>query len=627
MNRTITILLAILSLLFAILSAKLNLPVLAFGVVIVVIVSVICNVYNYLDNKTIYFLIYALGLSLLLQTTLIGSYLIGTDVHTEFYFYNNSLNGWDTTIPHSYNTAIGTTVFAPFLTNVFGIDGYFIYKVLYPIVFAFVPVILYKIYHYEFNRQVSFLACIFFVTLPTYTLELIGLPRQMLGELMLALVLLLVIVRPIRLRYSVVLLIVVSSLAAFFHYVTFPAIIMYLIGASVLLLFFRNRQFPIRLILVTVLVSTFVGYIYYDNVAQGEVLRNLKLGSARSVSQIVNTENTITLKNPTLIKDNGEIVENPDSQVVVIPKSKNYFSDQEPLIKTALGLDFMEASITGKIFRIFQYLTEIALILGCWWLVRNRKKLSPEYIAFTITAIGLIGACIVLPRFSNMINVSRFYQLALFLISPLLIMGGLYIFRNVKVLAICLLIPYLAFTTGTVFEVTRETDTTKVNIPYSIALSNDRVRLVGEYTDNDINVRDYIVEKDLPLVLCDINSMLLMSEKYDPFTYLYVPGYELYTMKFEGNKTTVSTKFSTTTVENGWGYFPKDLKDMPVGTYIFMTEYNMENKVVTFKPSWYAMKDTASGLRQNYSFDFVNLDDDFQVEYRQGNATLLKKVK
>jgi len=192
-NKGITIGLGMGALLFAVLSARLNMPYLAFGVVGCAVAAIILCVWNRLDYKFEPYLIFLLGVAFLYQATLISEGLIGTDIHTEYYFYLQALDGWDTSIPHSYNAAIGTTVIAPFLTNTLGIPGYWIYKAIFPFLFAFVPVILFIIYRKEFGDKVAFLGALFFITLPTYMLEMIGLPRMMLGELMMAVVLLLVI--------------------------------------------------------------------------------------------------------------------------------------------------------------------------------------------------------------------------------------------------------------------------------------------------------------------------------------------------------------------------------------------------------------------------------------------------
>ena len=155
------------ALLFALLSARLGISCLAFGVVGCAVAAAVLCAWGKLDERATPYLVFLLGLAFLYQTTLISNGLVGTDIHTEYYFYRAALDGWDTSIAHAYNTAIGTTVIAPFLTNVFRIPGYWIYKAVFPLLFAFVPVILFIIYRKEFGDKVAFLGTLFFITLPT----------------------------------------------------------------------------------------------------------------------------------------------------------------------------------------------------------------------------------------------------------------------------------------------------------------------------------------------------------------------------------------------------------------------------------------------------------------------------
>ena len=606
--RAVTLGLGIAALVCAVLSARLGVPSVAYGVVACAIATMILSVWGRLESRAIPYLVFLLGLAFLYQSTLISNGLIGTDIHTEYYFYREALNGWDISYPHSYNTAIGTTLIAPLLTNWLNIPGYWIYKAIFPFVFALVPMILFVVYRKEFGETVAFLGSVFFITLPTYTLEMIGLPRQMLGELMLAVILLLVVVRPIRLNYSIPLLCVASSLGYMFHYITGPAILLYLAGGSILLVLMKHRQFAVRYLLVVLAVYALVGAVDYSSVADGVVMENLGRTGGAVVERAVGDGDVPV--SPVVIPDEDGATPSVPSEGWWVTE---YFSRQEPLIRTALGLDFMEASVSGKVFRVLQFGTQIALLLGCVWLLRNWRKVSAEYMAFTLTAIALIAACILLPRFSNIINVTRFYHLALFLVSPLLIVGGLYVFRRMKVVLFVLLIPYMLFTTGVVFEASKETDISAVTMPYSIALSNDRVGMIGTYTDNDVLVRDWALEQEYTILLTDINGMLILSEVAEPSTYLYTPAHNFEAYPLEARAMM-------------WGYIPRELGNLPDGGYtylVYLTEWNTQNGLLMFKPMWYAPEDTTSGMRQGYSFEFVGLSGDFVEVYRQGDAVVL----
>ena len=604
----------ILALAFAILSARLGIPDLAYGVVVCTVVAVVLCAFGKL--KGTHYAVYLFGLAFLLQTTLISDNLIGTDIHAEYYIYQISLDGWDMSYPHAYNTAIGSTLIAPSLTRVFGIPGYWIYKVIFPVLFSLVPFYLYSIFKDEFNDKIAFMACVVFVTLPTYLLEMIGLPRQMLGELMLAFIMFCIILRPAKTWQLVPMLIVCVLLGFLFHYVTGPIILAYLVCCLVVLLGIKyigkylkvqKVRFSLIWLAVIIILPSIAGFAYYAKTASGTVMQNYGivtfwLGNRMSDKPIV-----------------------PATAITTItPEPKDgYFEKQEPLIRTALGLDFLEADISGKVFRIVQFLAQLFIILGCLWIIKNRGKISPEFIAFVLSSLAMLLACILLPRFSNIINTTRFYHIALFSLAPVMILGGMFVFRNVKYLLI-FMIPYILVMTGTVFEVSGQNDISKITAPYSIALSNYRLNVVGEFNDADKIVSDYVVDNKIEPVLTDINGMLLLSQRKNPYEYINRSPrtgkyYTVYPLEQGGE----DPGQSISELHKGWGYLPQNVADLPKGTYIFLTSQSMETQSVIFKPDWYNMKDTASGMRVAYPFDYLGITTE-NIIFKSGNSVVLE---
>ena len=387
--------------------------------------------------------LFAIGLALLYQTTLIGPGLVGTDIHGEYYFYQKALNGWDTSIPNAYNTSIGSTVIAPFLTNTFHIPGYWVYKAVFPFFFAFVPVLLYFVFKREFGGKIAFLSVFFFVSMLSWSLEMISLPRQMLAELMFALILFIIMVSKLRFRYKIPLLVVCAVLGMMFHYATGPLILFYVGCAFVFLLFSKRRVFPLKWIglCAIVLVTTLVGY--YGSVASGEALSNIVSSAANrldAVSPFAPETDKVPIElippfvvEPEQIQQPTTVVgETPVAPTTSTPPTPSYLWSQERLVRTALGMDFMGATVLGKIFRVLQYLTQLCIVLGCIYLVKIRKRVSAEYLSFAVASVILIIACLFWPRLSNMVNVTRLYHISLFLLAPACVLGGALLFKKAQ---------------------------------------------------------------------------------------------------------------------------------------------------------------------------------------------------
>jgi uncharacterized membrane protein len=579
-------------------------------------VFVVLAAFDKVNSKVYPFAVFAIGLALLYQTTLIGPGLVGTDIHGEYYFYEKALDGWDVSIPNAYNTSIGSTVIAPFLTNTFGVPGYWIYKAVFPLLFAFVPVLLYFVFKKEFGDKTAFLSTFFFVSMLSWSIEMISLPRQMLSELMFAMMLFLIITSKMKLRYRVPLLLVCSVLGMMFHYAAGFIILFYAGCAFVFLLLLKRRTFPAKWagVAVVVLAITFVGY--YSSVASGEAYRSV-VGSATARIESISPFNpeapntTIIVSTVTTASSSTSaatpMTNTPQVVTTTITTTKplvdfSYLNKQERLVRTALGMDFMNASSLGKVFRILQYLTQLCIILGCVYLIRNRKQISAEYLVFAAVSVILILACLFWPRLSSMVNVTRLYHISLFLLAPACILGGLYIFRKPQILTLCLIIPYFLFTSGLVFEVTRQNDISNVDIPYSIALSHSRVDVAEVPTTNDIAVRDWAVSQNFGHMLADVHGRLLFCEKvwydWELGSLEYYPIQEFY-YKLENNA-------------------------FKQGDLIFLSERNTTTRTVTFIPD---NNGVTSGTRTSYDFTGFGFDktiENNRILFRQGNALILE---
>jgi len=188
------------------------------------------------------------------------------------------------------------------------------------------------------------------------------------------------------------------------------------------------------------------------------------------------------------------------------------------------------------------------------------------------------------------------YHIGLFFIAPACILGGLLIFRNLKILTLCLLIPYFLFTSGVLFEVTKHTDISTADVPYSIVLSHERVDVCGVFTKNDILVARWAAENNLTPVYLDINGMLLFTE----------------TMAREQWKT-------------DYRWYPSGTDAIPDGAYIFLRERNNQKEEITFKPRG---RTSATGMRVSFSYQESGLDEvikNGEVIYQLGDAMVIKK--
>src|SRR4030043_803331 len=89
-----------------------------------------------------------------------------------------------------YNAMLSITILPTVYSNMLGIDETWVFKIIYPLIFALVPVGLYLLWQPYIGKKLSFIAAFVFMAQSTFFTEMIALNRQMIGELFFVLLLL-----------------------------------------------------------------------------------------------------------------------------------------------------------------------------------------------------------------------------------------------------------------------------------------------------------------------------------------------------------------------------------------------------------------------------------------------------
>ena len=173
------------------------------------------------------------------------------------------------------------------------------------------------------------------------------------------------------------------------------------------------------------------------------------------------------------------------------------------IILKAIGME-PSISFTHTIGDWLYRITMLFIILGVlrWILRRQEMKFSQAYIAFSVGGIVLVGVAVLIPCFSlAALDMTRIYHLSLFFLSPFCILVGEAVFRwmprlfrfrlskrlAISLLTLIVLIPYFLFTSGFIFEVTKD-------YPTSLPLSITRVDNSGD--ENAKTAFDYLHNRE-----------------------------------------------------------------------------------------------------------------------------------
>ena len=422
--------------------------------------------------------VYLVSLGLIYQTSMIGSYIIGVDIHTEYYVANQIIkNGWDWTWANNSNTSIVLGLFTPLLYKV-GIPVVWQFKAIYPAICALAPVILYLAFKPKFGTIKALIGTGFFIIMPMYSMEVVSMVKSQVAYVFMALFVFFTL-RVDNLKIKIPGLILSAILAAISHYAVGVILLFYSFGMLIIILIQSMKTPKLLYKASALIIIPIIFTLYYANISQGSILNTITAipKNLLHVSQDIASGNNTSLV--------SQYTEYTTSEQVKITTS-SYLNYQSPLIRMAIGLDFNEVSKWGKVFRILQITTEILLVIGIIILLKRRKEFPKLYIAGILSSFFILLACIFVPFFTTALSPTRFYAVTLMFIAPLISLT----LDNKWTIAILIL--YAIFTTGIMFELTKSTITDKMDIPYSIALSNDRVKIVGEYNLDDIKVIEWL---------------------------------------------------------------------------------------------------------------------------------------
>jgi uncharacterized membrane protein len=389
--------------------------------------------------------------------TLIIKYVGGTgDGPIEFYAFKlTEIKGfWDSTTtspPYAWNlfptySMLSVTVLPMVFSNITGANGSLMFRLIYPLVIAFLPLGAYKIYQTQTETKAALLAAFFFFTVSFG--KGWGSYKQQIAQLFYILLFLLIFKKDIPHSKKCALFIILSAGLVVSHYaLTYIFIFNIILAFLVLALMERAKtvnfsiyqaKIPLTLILIFLTIA-FSWYIFINSAATFNLL---------------------------------------NEEVNTITSNLGQFFNIESRGTALQGLGFIEApTIFHNISSALFITTELLLVIGFLKLLTSKNKNSKFSIEYKVLAtlnMTIITINILLPRLADTLLMSRFYQTTLIILAPLAVLGGETVIKSlprlniqrfsVPILAVIVFIPLFLFQTGFVYEVAKVQN-------YSLALS------------------------------------------------------------------------------------------------------------------------------------------------------------
>ena len=392
-------------------------------------------------EKHLTYTIWSLSLSLLYLSGFGTSwnYLWGWDINVEYYVAHLILTTgiWE---PQRSFSAINLSkmyamwaivVLNPTYSILLDITPIMVFKVFYPFILSLVPVGLYKAYNYFLGKKESFLSTFFFISLYTFFTEILQTARQQIAEFYLTLLILQIFTKNLN---------------------NIRGIFLLIFGFGVIISHYGTAWL--------LLISLLIGWILYTGLYPQTQRGSLLRGSYIAILVVVSVSYYSTASNSSIFN------------VVVHIGDLILSSIYEMFTLKAQGLYFITKTLP-RLHEIGKYvylITQGIIGVGILWLLFNYKKtkINKEFLTLIFIWFSYTIAGIVVPYFSATLNTSRLYQLTLFFLSPLEVLG-LFVLQGIlsrgklkftrttmlKCLAIFLMV-YLLFNSSILYKLANE---------------------------------------------------------------------------------------------------------------------------------------------------------------------------
>ena len=417
---------------------------------------------KFLPPKIYPLAVFIIAISLLYHSSLISNSLIhfGSDMPGEVFAFKIVENNahWSSVNPYPGDLSVGrtygmlsVTILPSIYTKLLNLDIIWVFKTLYPLIFSLVPLGLYKIWSKIINAKYAFVSAFLFMAYNVFYTEILGLNKQMIGELFFVLLLLVILNKKIR-PINKTLCFLIFGFALIVSHYALAEIFLFLISFVLISLIIMKK--PSRNITLTMVLCFFAimfsWYLYTSSSAVFDAFSNF---GEHVYSQL------------------GEFF-NPATRGQTVLRG--------------LGME-APPTIWNMISRIFAYLTQVLIVVGFVGVITKRSgiRFDMEYFLLSLFSLTFLAALILVPGLANTLNMTRFYHILLVFLAPLCVLGAETIAKIVSkrkteligsILLLVVLVPYFLFQVGFVYEVTGSDN-------WSVPLSKYRMpayRLYGQ---------------------------------------------------------------------------------------------------------------------------------------------------
>jgi uncharacterized membrane protein len=385
-----------------------------------------------------------IAITLLFQYSLTSNLVQGSDTRVEYYIagLTQQAGSWNLTASFAYldfgrfYSMLSITLLPTIYSNILNMDLVWVFNIVYPLIFALVPLALYLLWRGKYGVAIAFLSVFLFMSELTFYTVMPQAARQMIAEVFFVLLFIILFSKNLSSQNVKILFVVFGFCLIVSHY-SIAIIFAFFISLMWLLGYLTkkpNRHLSLSMVALF-LVLMFSWYAFTSSSANIMSIAQDLDSIAGGFSNFFN----IASRGTGVLQGLG---------LAAAPTPLNYVS------------------------RAIAYAVEFFIVTGFLVLLLQRKKKDFDFEFFVpcLASMVIIVLCILLPNFANVLNMSRFYHVTLFFLAPLFAIGckGLFGFagkllgfaakRKTEIFSLIFMVlllgSYFLFQTNFVYEVT-----------------------------------------------------------------------------------------------------------------------------------------------------------------------------
>lgn len=375
---------------------------------VLVYLAALCICHRGVSSWTMPAVLLLLGVALILPLALRSNYIIGTDSHFEYFTFISTLENahWSIIGSAQLDSCLSISILPTFFQIFTGVGPMMLFKVLFALIFAISPLIIYSIAREYMAGVYAFLAAVFFMVQPQFMTATSN-SRTVLALFFFMLTIMILLndgPSPLRKKFLLILFI---AAAIFSHYTTafifFGILVFAWVGTGILSLRYPVRPAPSIDILVVFLALMYVWYALVT-VVPSQMFMDFVEKTLENLDQFLMPET----RGQDVQRLFGSHLSNRGIQYL-IQFVLSWASIGLIAIGTlAVTLNIRKTVLPGE--EKSEYLV---------------NKFSGLFFVLVVTVTGLLGLMIVVPYLSDGYDLARVLPLCNTILSVMFVVGGI----------------------------------------------------------------------------------------------------------------------------------------------------------------------------------------------------------